>query len=75
MSKAKWSRPGRYPLTADMRVSDLIRTAGGLKESADIKTADLHPIFLEDERQVTGHTRKTCWPMPWLAGARTKIPC
>lgn len=29
------SHPGRYPLAAEMRVSDLIRLAGGLKRSAD----------------------------------------
>jgi protein involved in polysaccharide export with SLBB domain len=33
--------PGRYPLTANMRVEDLIRVAGGLKRSADTSKADL----------------------------------
>ncbi|HKR32170.1 MAG TPA: SLBB domain-containing protein, partial [Terriglobales bacterium] len=35
------SRPGRYPLTANMTVADLIRVGGGLKHSADTQTADL----------------------------------
>jgi protein involved in polysaccharide export with SLBB domain len=31
--------PGRYPLTSDMHVEDLIRIAGGLKPSADTQSA------------------------------------
>ena len=33
--------PGRYPLTGNMRVADLIRVAGGLKRSAFADDADL----------------------------------
>jgi protein involved in polysaccharide export with SLBB domain len=33
--------PGRYPLTSDMRVDDLLRLAGGLKPSADTQSAVL----------------------------------
>jgi protein involved in polysaccharide export with SLBB domain len=33
--------PGRYPLTSNMHVEDLIRVAGGLKRSADPVRADL----------------------------------
>jgi protein involved in polysaccharide export with SLBB domain len=35
------AKPGRYPLTTDMRVDDLVRVAGGLKRSAFADTADL----------------------------------
>jgi protein involved in polysaccharide export with SLBB domain len=35
------ARPGRYPLSSDMRVSDLIRSAGGLLRSANPASADL----------------------------------
>src|SRR5579863_8611426 len=35
------AKPGRYPYTENMRAEDLIRTAGGLKRSADSSTADL----------------------------------
>lgn len=35
------AKPGRYPLTSNMRVEDLVRTAGGLKRSAFAETADL----------------------------------
>ena len=34
-------KPGRYPLTQGMRVSDLIRLGGGFKNSADLEMADL----------------------------------
>jgi protein involved in polysaccharide export with SLBB domain len=51
--KGEVARPGRYPLTADMQISDLIRAAGGLKQSADIKTADLTHYYWKDEKQVT----------------------
>jgi protein involved in polysaccharide export with SLBB domain len=33
--------PGRYPLTTNMTVRDLIMVGGGLKSSADAQTADL----------------------------------
>jgi protein involved in polysaccharide export with SLBB domain len=35
------AKPGRYPLTGNMRVADLIRIAGGLKRSAFAGDADL----------------------------------
>lgn len=35
------AKPGRYPYTGNMRAEDLIRAAGGLKRSADTKSADL----------------------------------
>jgi protein involved in polysaccharide export with SLBB domain len=34
-------RAGRYPLTTNLRVDDLIRLAGGVKRSADTENADL----------------------------------
>ncbi|MGH9495042.1 MAG: SLBB domain-containing protein, partial [Candidatus Sulfotelmatobacter sp.] len=35
------TKPGRYPLTGNMRVADLVRVAGGLKRSAFADDADL----------------------------------
>ncbi len=35
------AKPGRYPLTSNMRVEDLVRVAGGLKRSAFTDSADL----------------------------------
>ena len=34
-------KPGRYPLTTNMTVADLIHVGGGLTPSADTQTADL----------------------------------
>ncbi len=39
--KGEVAKPGRYPLTNEMRISDLIGAAGGLKRSAYIEAADL----------------------------------
>jgi polysaccharide export outer membrane protein len=35
------AKPGRYPLTSNMRVEDLVRVAGGVKRSAFTESADL----------------------------------
>jgi protein involved in polysaccharide export with SLBB domain len=35
------AKPGRYPYTGNMHAEDLIRAAGGLKDSADTTKADL----------------------------------
>jgi protein involved in polysaccharide export with SLBB domain len=35
------TKPGRFPLTTNMRVEDLVRVAGGLKRSAFTESADL----------------------------------
>ncbi len=39
--KGEVAKPGRYPLTTNMRVGDLVNVAGGLKRSAYQETADL----------------------------------
>lgn len=39
--KGDVAQPGRYPLTTNMKVADLIRAAGGLEPSADPDVADL----------------------------------
>lgn len=49
------ARPGRYPLTTNMRVADLIRAAGGVKASADTKVADLTHYSWQDDKQVSGN--------------------
>jgi polysaccharide export outer membrane protein len=42
------ARPGRYPLASDMRVSDLVRSAGGLLRSANPASADLVHYTMEE---------------------------
>jgi protein involved in polysaccharide export with SLBB domain len=39
--KGEVAKPGRYPLTTNMHVADLLQVAGGLKRSADPASADL----------------------------------
>jgi protein involved in polysaccharide export with SLBB domain len=53
--KGEVARPGRYPLTGQMRISDLIRAAGGLKQSADVQNADLTQYVWKNDKQVTGN--------------------
>jgi polysaccharide export outer membrane protein len=53
--KGEVARPGRYPLTTNMTVADLIRSAGGLQQSADTKSADLTHYQWTSQGQMTGH--------------------
>ncbi len=53
--KGEVARPGRYPLTTNMTVSDLIRAAGGAKQSADMKDADLTRYDWNNKSVMTGH--------------------
>jgi polysaccharide export outer membrane protein len=53
--KGAVARPGRYPLTSDMHVSDLLRAAGGLKASADTRTADLTHYGWVNEKAVSAN--------------------
>ena len=47
-------KPGRYPLTGNMTVGDLIRVGGGLKPSADTKEADLTRYEWKNGAQLSG---------------------
>lgn len=47
-------RPGRYPLTANMSVADLIRVGGGLLPSADTQIADLTRYQWAGQDKLTG---------------------
>ena len=51
--KGEVAKPGRYPLTSNMRVEDLIRVAGGMKSSADTQRAILAQ---EDGKESAGAT-------------------
>lgn len=48
------ARPGRYPLTTNMTVGDLIRVGGGLKPSADTTFADLTHFEYSDQKSLEG---------------------
>jgi polysaccharide export outer membrane protein len=52
------ARPGRYPLVANMRVSDLVRSAGGLLRSSNPDSGDLMHYAISNssgERVEAGH--------------------
>jgi polysaccharide biosynthesis/export protein len=47
-------KPGRYPLTTNMTVADLIRVGGGLKPSADTQVADLTSYDWANDTKLSG---------------------
>ena len=47
-------KPGRYPLTTNMRVADLIRVGGGLKPSANSASADLTEYKWSNDQKLVG---------------------
>lgn len=49
--------PGRYPLTSDTSVSDMIVAAGGLKDSAYLDSAELRTIRVDGDNRVRTSTR------------------
>jgi protein involved in polysaccharide export with SLBB domain len=53
------ARPGRYPLAANMRVADLVQSAGGLLRSANPDAGDLSHYAISSnssrERMPSGH--------------------
>ncbi|MCU1317402.1 MAG: polysaccharide export protein, partial [Candidatus Acidoferrum typicum] len=53
------ARPGRYPLAANMRVADLVQSAGGLLRSANPDAGDLSHYAISNnssgERMPSGH--------------------
>ena len=55
--KGEVAKPGRYPLTSNMHVEDLVGVAGGLKRSADNTSADLTSYAAGDPRNVQTESR------------------
>lgn len=48
------AKPGRYPLTTNLRVADLILLAGGFKRSAFTDSADLTRYLIQDQKKDVG---------------------
>ena len=48
------AKPGRFPLSAELRVGDAIHLAGGFTRSADTGSADLTRYLIQNQRQLTG---------------------
>ncbi len=55
--KGDVAEPGRYPLTTNMKVADLIRAAGGLEPSADPNIADLTRYKWIDDKTLDGQNQ------------------
>ncbi len=56
--KGEVAKPGRYPLTENMRVADLILVGGGLQPGADTQAADLTHLQWQSEKQLTGQSEE-----------------
>jgi polysaccharide export outer membrane protein len=56
--KGEVAKPGRYPLTSNLRVEDLLRLAGGLKRSAFTESADLTRYSLNTPQEKIGEHRE-----------------
>ena len=67
--KGEVAKPGRYPLTANMQVEDLIQAAGGLKRSADANTADLTRFASGDLEH--GKTEQLTVSLAAIGGGKT----
>jgi protein involved in polysaccharide export with SLBB domain len=52
--KGEVAKPGRYPLTTNMHVEDLVRVAGGLKRSAYTESADLARFETNGSQEAPG---------------------
>jgi len=52
--KGEVDKPGRYPLTTNLRLTDLIHLAGGFKRSAYTESADLTRYLVQGEKQAVG---------------------
>jgi len=73
--KGEVAKPGRYPLTTNMHVEDLIRVSGGLKRSADPEKADLMRSAAGDGQQTPGGQNLTVGLSAVLSGsANENIP-
>jgi protein involved in polysaccharide export with SLBB domain len=50
-------KPGRYPLTTNMTVADLVRVGGGLKPSADTQSGDVTHYEWMNQNRLNGKTQ------------------
>lgn len=68
------ARPGRYPLTTNMRAADLVRTAGGFKRSADTASADLTRYIVHNQKQLVGQHEELSLSAALSGNANQDIP-
>src|SRR5216683_3557010 len=68
------AKPGRYPLTTNMGVADLIRVGGGLKPGADSQTADLTKYQYLDQAKLTGEHESIALSAALKADTQSNTP-
>jgi polysaccharide export outer membrane protein len=68
------ARPGRYPLTTNMTIADLIQVGGGLKPSADTNTADLTHFQYANQSDLTARHESISISSALSKGPEAAIP-
>ena len=68
------ARPGRYPLTTNMTLADLIQVGGGLKPSADTSTADLTHFQYANQSSLTAQHESISISSVLSKGPEASIP-
>jgi protein involved in polysaccharide export with SLBB domain len=72
--KGEVAKPGRYPLTTNMRVEDLVRVAGGLKRSAYADSADLARFETNGSRKGSGNRLEVNLAAAMSGDPKTDVP-
>jgi protein involved in polysaccharide export with SLBB domain len=72
--KGEVAKPGRYPLTTNMRVEDLVHVAGGLKRSAYTESADLTRFEMNDPQKGPGDRLELNLDTALSGDAKTDVP-
>ncbi len=67
-------KPGRYPLTTNMRIADLIRVGGGLTPSADTQSADLTKYDWQNQAKLAGHQEEITISTALAGDANSNVP-
>jgi polysaccharide biosynthesis/export protein len=67
-------KPGRYPLTTNMRVADLIRIGGGLKPSANTESADLTQYEWSSQNKLAGQQEEITISAALAGDSKANIP-
>jgi protein involved in polysaccharide export with SLBB domain len=68
------AKPGKYPLTSNMHLQDLIQAAGGLKRSADPQAADLTRYSEGDSPSTTTYSSPVLLSAVMESDSKANIP-
>jgi protein involved in polysaccharide export with SLBB domain len=72
--KGEVAKPGRYPLTTNMHVEDLVRVAGGLKRSAYTESADLARFEMNGSQKAPGDRLELNLAAALNGDSKTDVP-